>query len=226
MSDTLRQHALDILNLTGGLPEAELPIMSPFNPPYNIMENYGCEQIRTYGAGGYGFGTIHKIQNGYATALHVTQVNNLDLVRTIKELELKYGDCIRIGDTDLHLFGTVKKPSVQIPRLESGLKLTIVGCPAGSTFPEIHHVEYYLDNPDENGHWVKSVKMTGLIDPKAVVGGNSGGGVYEGHLRHDQLKDAVSIGHVRAEGSIFDNETDKYDHFAIVSFWSDFKNIS
>lgn len=219
--DRTRQLGLDLLEITGGMPQVDVPLISSFDPPYNIMENYNCEQIRTYGSSGYGFGTIHKIEGGYATALHVTRIESFDLARTVKELELKYGKCVRIGDTDLHLFGVTKKPNVQIPKMTSGSKLSIVGCPAGSTFPEIHHVEYYLHNPDEKGHWVKSVKMMGLEDPKAIVGGNSGGAVYVGHLRHSDLKNAVSIGHVRAEGSIINEDQYKYLHFAIISFWND-----
>ena len=221
-NDRTRQLGLDLLEITGGVPVSEPTIMSPFDPPYNIMENYSCEQIRTYGGGGYGFGTMHKIPGGYATALHVTRIDQLDLVQTVRDLEEKYGmSCVRFENTDLHLFGVTTRPIVNIPKMESGTPLTIVGCPAGSTFPEIYHVEYYLDNPDIRGHWVQSVPMMGVDFPKAIVGGNSGGGVYLGHLTHSELKDAQSIGHVRAEGSIFDSIVNRYNHFAIISFYND-----
>lgn len=220
MSAALKQHALDILDLTGGPPVAS-SASSEFDPPIDIMGNYSCEQIRTYGAGGYGFGTMHKIPGGFATALHVTRIEDKDLVLTIADLEKKYGPHVRFEQTDLHLFGVEDKPSVPADfKLEPGLKLSIVGCPAGSSFPEIHHVEYYFANSEIQGHWVQSVQMEGLSGPKAIVGGNSGGGVYLGHLSYSDLKNAQSIGHVRAQGDIRKSETD-YDHFAIVSFWND-----
>lgn len=169
MSETLRQHALDILELTGGLPEPEPFAMSPFDPPFNMMENYSCERIRTYGGGAYGFGTIHKIEGGFATALHVTRIDDLDLALTIERLESVYGKCFRFEGTDLHLFGVDQRPNITVSNVQQGDKFTIVGCPAGSSFPEIYHCEYYLDYPQENGHWLRSVVMAGQTEPKAIL---------------------------------------------------------
>jgi hypothetical protein len=219
--NSVRTLGFDLLELTGGVPASEIAMESPFNPPYNMMENYGCEQIRTYGGGGYGFGTMHKIDGGFATAIHVTQLDSLQLARTVQKLEARFGKCVRFENTDIHIFGRETRPTVEIPELMEGVKFTVVGCPAGSTFPEIHHCEYYLDNPDVRGHWLKSITMTGQTDPKAIVGGNSGGGVYAGHLTHAELKDATSLGVLRAQGDIRIGAEDEYDHFCIISFWTD-----
>ena len=229
--------AQDLLTLTEATPEptsAQPTLLSPFVPPVNALDIYGVGAIRTFGLGGYGFGSMirHSAADGtlqgFSTALHVLELSAGQLTQTTRRLETTYGPCVRFEGLDLHLFGMTERPRTDLDHTKlvqarpgvTGTPFTFAGCPAGSSVPEIIWVEYYLPLPEERCHLFNSVPMPGVAFKKAIVSGESGGGVYEGHITHAEIMDRRAVGYIKAQGDIENGPSD-YDHFGAGSFFND-----